>query len=198
MLFDYPDNILPKDGDVSYQDNFFIPKIADEYFALLLNNIDWQSDKAVIYGKEIIARRKVAWYADQQFNYHYSGVNRVAKSWTPLLLKIKSAVESVTGESFNACLLNLYHDGEDGMAWHSDSEKELKKHGAIASLSLGCARKFKFKHKLSKEVVDIVLEPGSLLVMKDATQTHWLHSIPKSKKIVEPRVNLTFRQMLKQ
>src|SRR6185503_3712203 len=97
------------------------------------------------------------------------------------------------GETYNSCLLNLYHDGSEGMAYHSDGETDLKKNGAIASLSFGAERKFSFKHKQTKETVSVILEHGSLLVMKDTTQTNWLHRLPPTKLITKPRVNLTFR-----
>jgi alkylated DNA repair dioxygenase AlkB len=109
------------------------------------------------------------------------------------LLELKEIIEQNTGETFNSCLLNLYHNGNEGMAWHSDGEKDLKKNGAIASLSFGAERKFVFKHKKSKEKVELLLENGSLLVMKDFTQTNWLHRLPTTKLITKSRVNLTFR-----
>ena len=111
-------------------------------------------------------------------------------------MELKELIERETGEHFNSCLLNLYHNGEEGMAWHSDGETDLKKDGAIGSLSFGAERKFAFKHKQSKAKVELVLEHGSLLVMKDATQTHWLHRLPPTKKVTAPRVNLTFRSMV--
>jgi alkylated DNA repair dioxygenase AlkB len=90
-------------------------------------------------------------------------------------------------------LLNLYHNGNEGMGWHSDDEKSLGKNNTIASLSLGTERKFSFKHKQTKQEVSLVLEHGSLLIMKDNTQSNWLHSLPISKSIIQPRINLTFR-----
>ncbi|MFZ0510672.1 MAG: alpha-ketoglutarate-dependent dioxygenase AlkB [Candidatus Nitrosopolaris sp.] len=104
-------------------------------------------------------------------------------------------VEKLTETKFNSCLLNLYHNGNEGIAWHSDDEKSLEKNSTIASLSLGAERKFSFKHKQTKQTISLVLEHGSLLIMKDATQTNWLHSLPKSKKITGPRINLIFRTM---
>jgi alkylated DNA repair dioxygenase AlkB len=103
--------------------------------------------------------------------------------------------EAVSGEKYNSCLLNLYHTGEEGMAWHSDGEKELQKDGAIASLSFGAERKFSFKHKVTKEKIELWLQDGSLLVMKGTTQSHWLHRLPPTKKVLTPRINLTFRQI---
>ena len=109
------------------------------------------------------------------------------------LLELKSIIEEKTDLKFNSCLLNLYHNGNEGMAWHSDAEKDLKKNGAIGSLSLGAERKFAFKHKETKETISLILEHGSLLVMKDITQSHWLHRLPPTKRIDKPRINLTFR-----
>jgi alkylated DNA repair dioxygenase AlkB len=162
----------------------------------LLNTIEWKNDEAVIFGKLIITKREVAWYGDVGFEYIYSNTTKKALPWTAALLELKAIIEEKTGETFNSCLLNLYHSGEEGMAWHSDGEKDLKKNGAIASVSFGAERKFAFKHKESKETVSLVLEHGSVLVMKDTTQTHWLHRLPPAKTIFKPRVNLTFRTIV--
>ena len=116
-------------------------------------------------------------------------------SWTPELLKIKELIESHTGAKYNACLLNLYHTGEEGMGWHSDDEKEILVNSSIASLSIGAERKFAFKHKATKETLSVILENGSLLEMKGSIQQNWWHSLPKTKKVSVPRINLTFRQM---
>ena len=191
-----PDNMLPKDGVVKYYGELISLDLADDYFTRLLNNIAWINDEAVIYGKRIITKRKVAWYGEEAFAYTYSNTTKYALPWTSELLALKSLIEERTGELFNSCLLNLYHDGSEGMAWHSDGEKDLKKHGAIASVSLGAERKFSFKHKLTKETISIVLEHGSLLVMEGLTQTYWQHRLPPSKKITEPRINLTFRTIV--
>jgi alkylated DNA repair dioxygenase AlkB len=189
-------NILPKDGIVNYYGNVMTHKEANKYLDLLLENILWQNDEAVIYGKYIITKRKVAWYGDSDYLYTYSNTTKQALEWTKELLKLKQIVEKLTETKFNSCLLNLYHNGNEGMAWHSDDEKALGRDTTIASLSFGAERRFSFKHKQTKQTVSLVLEHGSLLVMKDATQTNWLHSLPKSKKITKPRINLTFRTIL--
>jgi len=186
-------NLLPKDGIVNYYGKVFNAKEANRYFEILLKSIEWRNDEAIVFGKKIITKRKVAWYAEESFEYTYSKTTKRALPWTNDLLELKSLVEQKTGDSFNSCLLNLYHDGSEGMAWHSDGEKDLKKDGAIASLSFGAERKFSFKHKKSKEKIDLVLKHGSLLVMKDTTQTNWLHRLPPTKLALTPRVNLTFR-----
>ncbi|WP_028375658.1 alpha-ketoglutarate-dependent dioxygenase AlkB family protein [Leeuwenhoekiella sp. MAR_2009_132] len=196
-LFDIePDatkNLLPRDGTVNYYGKLIDEKAANDYLNKLLTTIEWRNDEALIFGKKIITKRKVAWYGDKPFEYTYSKTTKSALPWTAELLELKEKTEQRTGETFNSCLLNLYHDGNEGMGWHSDAEKDLQKHGAIASISLGAGRKFAFKHKDTKERIDVFLEHGSLLIMKDQTQDHWLHRLPPTKRVTEPRVNLTFR-----
>lgn len=195
-IIDKTKNWLPQDGTVNYYGRLFDPKEADHYFDKLLNSIDWRNDEAVIFGKKIITKRKVAWYGEKPFEYTYSNTTKYALPWTKELLELKNIVEKETGETFNSCLLNLYHSGEEGMAWHSDGETDLKKNGAIGSLSFGAERKFAFKHKQTKEKIELILEQGSLLLMKDTTQTFWLHRLPPTKLITTPRINLTFRTII--
>lgn len=189
-------NLLPKDGAVHYYGSVFSHKDADHHFNQLSHNIDWRPDEAKIMGKHIFTKRHVAWYAEHAFDYRYSGITKKAHLWTDDLLTIKKIVEDTTEERFNSCLLNLYHDGSEGMTWHSDGEKMLKKNGAIASVSLGAERKFSFKHKNTKEKIDVFLEHGSLLVMKGETQSHWLHRLPPTTRVKTPRINLTFRTIV--
>jgi len=189
-------NLLPHGGTVNYYGALISRAEADRYLGALLNNIEWKNDEAIIFGKRIITKRKVAWYGEKPFKYTYSNTTKQALPWTQELLELKALAEEKSGETYNSCLLNLYHDGSEGMAWHSDAEKDLKKNGAIGSLSFGAERKFAFKHKERKEIVTMLLEHGSLLVMKDETQTHWLHRLPPTKLISKPRVNLTFRTIV--
>ncbi|AQW89458.1 alpha-ketoglutarate-dependent dioxygenase AlkB family protein [Elizabethkingia anophelis] len=190
-------NLLPKDGTVNYYGKIFSTKEADYYYQLLLSEIEWRNDEAIIFGKKILTKRKVAWYGDIPFEYTYSNATKTALPWTENLLILKKIAEQTTGETYNSCLLNLYHSGDEGMAWHSDAEKDLKKHGAIGSMSFGAERKFAFKHKKTQEKVELILEHGSLLVMKDETQDFWLHRLPPTKKFFKERVNLTFRSIVK-
>lgn len=188
--------IINNDGLVIYYGKVIDNDKAEQYLQSLLNTIEWKNDEAIIFGRHIITKRKVAWYGDDGYSYKYSGTTKQALTWTPELLEIKKLTEQLTGELFNSCLLNLYHDGNEGMAWHSDDERSLGKDSTIASLSFGAERKFSLKHRITKESHSVMLENGSLLIMKGATQTNWLHSLPKSKKITAPRVNLTFRRMV--
>jgi alkylated DNA repair dioxygenase AlkB len=189
-------NLLDRDGIVNYYGKIMTSFEANRYFELLLNNILWENDKVIIFGKSIVTKRKVAWYGDSDYLYTYSNSTKQALAWTEELLYLKQTIENVTGANYNSCLLNLYHNGNEGLGWHSDDEESLGKNNNIASLSLGAERKFLFKHKLTKQNVSILLEHGSLLVMKGSTQSNWLHSLPKSKKISQPRINLTFRSIM--
>jgi alkylated DNA repair dioxygenase AlkB len=186
-------NILPFDGVTNYHGIILSKEQCDFYFDVLMQKINWKNDEAIIFGKKIITKRKVAWYGESEYSYTYSKVTKTANLWIKELLELKSIAEKESGETYNSCLLNLYHSGEEGMAYHSDGEKMMKKNGAIASVSLGAERKFSFKHKETKQRIDIVLERGSLLVMKGETQKHWLHRLPPTKKVNSPRINLTFR-----
>jgi alkylated DNA repair dioxygenase AlkB len=186
-------NLLPKNGIVKYYEQPMTPEKADFYLKNLLENIIWKNDELFMFGKAIITKRKVAWYGDTNFSYTYSRATKEALIWTPELLALKMLIEEKSGETYNSCLLNLYHNGSEGMGWHSDDEKELKKNAAIASVSFGAERKFTFKHKDTKETISQVLAHGSLLVMKDETQTHWSHRLPPTTRITTPRINLTFR-----
>lgn len=186
-------NILPFDGVSNYHGVILDKNQCNFYYEELLKKINFKNDEAVIFGKKILTKRKVAWYGDLEYSYTYSKVTKTANIWTKELLELKKIVEYKSKETYNSCLLNLYHSGDEGMGYHSDNEKMLKKNGAIASLSLGAERKFSFKHKESKQKIDIILERGSLLVMKDTTQANWLHRLPPTKKVNSPRINLTFR-----
>jgi len=194
LLFE-PENLLPKDGIAIYHGVVFNEMEASRICKELFDTIPWKQDEVVMFGKKIITKRKVAWYADAGITYTYAGVKKSGLQWTEGLLEIKQKVEGATGARYNACLLNLYHEGEEGMGWHQDNEKEMVAGSSIASLSFGAARKFAFKHATTNERLDIELANGSLLDMKGAIQQHWYHSLPKTKKVKQLRINLTFRLM---
>jgi alkylated DNA repair dioxygenase AlkB len=189
-------SLLPYDGTAIYYGRVMDRKTAEAYMEILLSSIEWKNDEAVIFGKHFITKRKVAWYGEDAFSYTYSNITKQALPWTPELLALRAIAEELSGSTFNSCLLNLYHTGEEGMAWHSDDEKSLGRNACIASMSFGAERKFSFKHKRTGEKIDVLLEPGSLLLMKDETQTNWLHRLPPTKKVNKPRINLTFRTMI--
>jgi alkylated DNA repair dioxygenase AlkB len=188
-------NKLPYDGEVNYFGPILSLKKSQEFFEVFLNEIVWQKDSSIMFGKLIVTDRKMAFYAKDTLSYTYAHKERHTLPFTEHLLFLKELVEEKTGEKFNSCLLNLYHSGKEGMGWHTDDEKELHESGAIASLSFGAERNFVFKHKESKQRISMILQRGSLLVMKGFTQQHWLHSLPKTTKVNSPRINLTFRRI---
>lgn len=188
--------IIQQDGEAVYYGNILTQEQKESYFNELLNGIQWVNEEVIMFGKTITTKRKVAFYANDLMEYTYSNKTKNAFPWTPLLLDIKKTVEAYTGETYNACLLNLYHDGNEGMGWHADNEKEIIADSSIASVSIGAKRNFLFKHRDSGEKLSILLENGSLLEMKGPIQRHWLHSLPKTAKVKEARINLTFRQMV--
>lgn len=189
-------NLLPYDGEVFYYEDFFTAQQSQEFLHILTEEIPWKHDEVVIFGKVIQTLRKVAWYAENERPYTYSGRTKIGLPWTPTLLLIKSTIEEKAKIAFNGGLMNYYHDGNEGASWHADNEKTIIPNSCIASVSFGAARKFEFKHKQTEEKVSLTLAPGSLLLMQGTTQTHWIHALPKSKKIKDPRLNLTFRQMI--
>lgn len=189
------ENLLPYDGEVYYYGTILSKQESIQYLNKLLTGIEWKNDEAKIFGKHFITKRKVAWYGDDGFDYSYSNTTRSALTWTKELIDLKSLVIEKTHSSFNSCLLNLYHNGDEGMAWHSDDEKSLQENAPIASLSFGAERRFLFRHRKTLETIELLLSPGSLLIMQENTQSHWVHSLPKSKRVKLPRINLTFRSM---
>lgn len=186
-------NLLPFDGELFYHGKVFTKEKSDLFYRSLLDTVEWKPDEVVMFGKTILTKRKIAWYADKPFPYRYSGATKTALPWNDILREIKQEAEQLSKETYNSCLANLYHEGNEGMAWHSDAEPELKKRGAIASLSFGAERKFSFKHKTSGKNVSLVLEHGSLLIMSGAIQECWLHRLPPTTRLTGPRINLTFR-----
>jgi alkylated DNA repair dioxygenase AlkB len=188
-----PVNVLLRDGRAEYFSGIFEPSSCSELFSALIGSLDWQVDQLFMFGKLITTKRKVAWVGDAGCAYTYSGVKKEPQAWTPELRQIKSKLEAIAQWQFNSCLLNLYHDGSEGMGWHSDDEPELVQTAPIASLSLGAERKFSFKHKTDKTNASLILENGSVLIMHAPTQTFWNHSLTKTARPVGPRINLTFR-----
>ena len=188
-------NLLPKEGLVNYYPEFLGEVESLNLLNQLQKSLQWEADQLIIFGRLISTRRKVAWIGDPKCTYTYSGVKKQPQSWTPELLIIKRQLEELAQAEFNSCLLNFYHDGADGMGWHSDDEKELDAQSPIASLSLGSARKFSFKHKKDKSTTSLFLENGSALIMHAPTQQFWQHALLKTKTIHTPRINLTFRRI---
>jgi len=183
------------DADITLFDNFFTNQESKNLHQKLIDNIQWRQDKIKIFGKLIDQPRLTAFYGDATKSYSYSGIVMKPNDWNDDLLFIKNRVEEVAKIKFSSVLLNYYRDGKDSMGWHSDDEKELGQNPVIGSVSFGESRVFQMRHKFQKDIkkVDIDLKDGSFLLMKGATQHFWQHQIPKTKRKLESRINLTFR-----
>lgn len=183
---------------LKYIENFFNLDESRLYMRKLTQSVLWRREKIKMWGKEIVTKRRIAWYADDGKSYTYSGSTFFPSQWNNVLLQLKERVENYSEIKFNSVLLNEYPSGEVGMGWHSDDEKELGTDPIIASLSFGANRDFIFKHKTDKSIenVKLHLKSGSLLLMLGSTQHYWKHSLPKRLKVKEPRINLTFRNII--
>ena len=189
-VFDLPD------AEIEYYSNFFDVESSNYFFEKLKTEIYWQQDPIKLFGKQFLQPRLTSFYGDESKSYSYSNMTMYPHKWTPLLLELKNKVESFSNIKFSSVLLNYYRDGKDSNGWHADNEKELGKNPIIASVSFGAERFFHLKHNENKaKQIKILLENGSLLIMKGTTQHYWKHQIPKTTKKVGERINLTFRQI---
>ncbi|PWH82860.1 alpha-ketoglutarate-dependent dioxygenase AlkB [Algibacter marinivivus] len=194
MLFESSLNLNLKGADISYYPNFLNINEANKYFETLLDSINWRQDEITVYGKTHLQPRLTAFYADNENTYKYSNIRMYPNPFESNLLEIKNKIETELKIKFSSCLANLYRNGSDSNGWHSDDEKELGINPIIASISLGAERIFHLKHKTDKALkTKLILHHGSLLIMQGETQHNWLHQIPKTKKDIGKRINLTFR-----
>jgi alkylated DNA repair dioxygenase AlkB len=182
-----------QNGEYVYIPDFFSKKKADDYFQALLQNIEWKQESMNMYGRQIDFPRLTAWYGDNDKPYSFSGITLSPHPWSKELLEIKQRIEPKADVEYNSVLLNRYRDGNDSISWHTDAEKELGQNPVIASVNFGAERKFQLKHMETGEKIEINLKHGSLLVMKGELQHFWKHQVPKTKKKVSERINLTFR-----
>ena len=186
-----PQELLPHDGSALYQPRFFNPVDSERMFRSIMDETPWEARHIILFGKEVPQPRLACWYGD--LAYSYSGITLDPRPMTPTLLEVKQRCEEVASAQFNSVLVNLYRDGQDSMGLHADDEPELGAEPVIASVSFGGERNFRLRHRKSKELQQVSLASGSLLVMSGLTQECWMHDVPKTKKFVEPRINLTFR-----
>ena len=183
--------LLPYDGQVAlYQSVFAEP---DELFIRLRECLKWEQKQVVVFNRRHNEPRLSAWYGDPDAVYAYSGMSLSPIPWVEPLVAIKEKSEALTSSKFNSVLANFYRNGDDSMGWHSDDEPELGPHPTIASVSFGAERRFDFRHRRTKEKISVLLPHGSVLVMSGTTQSYWQHAIAKTKRISDPRINLTYR-----
>jgi alkylated DNA repair dioxygenase AlkB len=187
--------LLPTDGSAKLYDWVLGDSNPSQVMQELLTTVPWSSQTITMFGKQYVEPRRTAWFGDDGASYTYSGITMAPLAWTPLLTSLRKICEEHSGGSFNSVLLNLYRDGNDKMGWHADDEPELGVEPVIASLSLGVTRRFRFRHRSTKEIVECELATGSLVVMSGLSQKYWVHEVPRQKRITEPRINLTFRKI---
>ena len=184
------------DGEARLWPAAFGPEEASRLFDALRTGIRWRQEEVTIFGQRRLVPRLVAWHGDPGASYRYSGTEHHPEPWTPALERVRAKVRELSGVEFNAVLLNLYRDGRDGMGWHADDEPELGRDPVIASVSLGAPRRFCLRHRRRKDLkLDLELPHGSLLVMAGPMQHHWVHALPKTRRPVGERINLTFRRV---
>ena len=187
---------LPE-AEILYYPNYFPQLEANEFYQSLLKSTPWQLDEIKVYGKIHTQPRLTALFGDGTKTLSYSNITMYPHLWNETLLEIKSRIRSICDSEFNTVLLNCYRNGSDSNGWHADNEKYLGKNPVIASVTFGQERYFHFKHNYAKiSTQKLLLEHGSVLIMKGETQHYWKHQIPKTAKIVSPRINLTFRVVL--
>ncbi|MGQ1787989.1 alpha-ketoglutarate-dependent dioxygenase AlkB family protein [Saccharicrinis sp. GN24d3] len=180
-------------GEYLYVPIFFGMDEANRHFKSLLNDIEWKQEFMNMYGKKLPFPRLTSWYGDNDKPYSFSGITLAPMQWNETLLEIKRKIEPKAETRFNSVLLNRYRNGNDSISWHTDAEKELGTNPIIASVNFGATRKFQLRHRETKEKIELGLSHGSLLIMAGELQHYWQHQVPKTKKEVKERINLTFR-----
>ncbi|RFS23304.1 alpha-ketoglutarate-dependent dioxygenase AlkB [Chitinophaga silvatica] len=189
-------NIPLLNGEMDYYPKFFSEQESNALMQALRASLDWKQESMKLYGKDILFPRLMAWYGDAGSNYSFSGRNYTPVPWTTELLEIRNRLTPLCGKTFNSVLANLYRNGNDAMGWHADDEPELGPHPIIASVNFGATRKFRLRYKNNHQLTyELPLSHGSLLVMKGTLQEFWEHQIPKTKKVLSERINLTFRHI---
>lgn len=187
-----PNNLLPRDGSAVLFDAVVSTSEGNTVLGALIDELAWREETVTLFGRTMPVPRLTAWYGD--WAYRYSGITHIPAALPASFGRLRNVAETVAGTPFNGVLANLYRDGTDSMGWHSDDEPELGPEPVIASISLGATRRFHLKHRDgSGDLVSLDLAHGSCLVMSGSCQENWRHQVPKTKKQVTPRVNLTFR-----
>lgn len=195
LLGEAPTELLPRDGSAVLHPWVLGERSWEAIMQRLVSETGWEHRTIVVFGREHLQPRLTAWHADTGCRYTYSNVRMDPAPWTDTLATLRDICSLPAGSRFNSVLLNLYRDGNDAMGWHRDNEPELGAEPVIGSLSLGAPRRFRMRHRTTRETVDTVLQPGSLLVMSGTSQTHWEHCVPRQSRVTAPRLNLTFRRV---
>jgi alkylated DNA repair dioxygenase AlkB len=191
FMFDLFDDI-PK-PDIAWHPDWIAADDASDLMGALIEEVIWQQDTMATPGGRKPLPRLTAWQGEPDAVYVYSGIRNVPQPWTPAVARLRVQAEEACGARFNSVLLNRYRTGLDSMGWHADKERELGPEPVIASVSLGAARAFEFRHASTHATHALSLTHGSLLVMRGRTQQEWIHRVPKEPDAKGERINLTFR-----
>lgn len=198
LFLNSQENLLPFQGEVRFYPHFFESTQADELMRSFQESLAWRQEPIRIFGREIMQPRLTALYGEAGMPYGYSGIEMIPLPWTPELMAVKTKIEEFTQLRFTHVLCNYYRNGQDSMGWHRDNEQVLGQNPSIASMTFGASRKFQLRHYTQKSIKrDVVLSHGSLLIMQGESQHFWEHQLPKSSKILGPRINLTFRKLIR-
>ena len=184
---------LPFDGTATLYHDFLDAQFAMRAFNQIRDESQWEQPEITIFGNTVLEPRLSTWHNELGEGYKYSGVMRRAQPLSKTLSDIRKRCSEVTNTPFNSALVNFYRNGQDGVGWHSDNEACNGPEPTIASVSLGATRRFDMRHRKTGETIKIQLESGSLLVMAGKSQQYWVHQVAKTKRVHEPRINLTFR-----
>ncbi len=188
--------LLPFDGTATLYEGFLDFEFASRAFNQIRDESDWEQPEITIFGNTVLEPRLSTWHNELGEGYKYSGVMRRAQPFSKMLSEIRDRCAGVTGTRFNSALVNFYRNGQDGVGWHADNEACNGREPTIASVSLGATRRFDMRHRKTGETIKIQLESGSLLVMAGKSQQCWVHQVAKTKRVHEPRINLTFRRII--
>tara|TARA_Y100000816_G_C25882781_1_gene460596 strand:- start:54 stop:650 length:597 start_codon:yes stop_codon:yes gene_type:complete len=188
--------VAHNDLKVRIEKNFFNQVDSNELLKKLISDLPWESMAIKMFGKDITIPRLQCWVGDKGCDYKYSGKKLNRQDWTADLIMIREKIYKELNIDFNSVLVNYYRDGKDSMGWHSDNERELGPSPTIASISLGSERDLVFRNKINKEVLPIPQTHGCLILIDGKTQKNWQHAIKKTRKVIGPRINLTFRNII--
>ena len=187
---------LPFDGTATLYSDFLDTQSAMRAFNQIRDESQWEQPEITIFGNTVLEPRLSTWHNELGEGYKYSGVMRRAQPFSKILTEIRNRCAEVANTQFNSALVNFYRNGQDGVGWHSDNEACNGPEPTIASVSLGATRRFDMRHRKTGETIKIQLGSGSLLVMAGKSQQYWVHQVAKTKRVHEPRINLTFRRVI--
>jgi len=188
--------VAHNDLKIRIEQVFFTSAESNALLESFISKLPWESMTIKMFGRDTKIPRLQCWIGDEGCEYRYSGKQLNRQIWNQDLTMIRKKIFKELKIDFNSVLANYYRDGKDSMGWHSDDEKELGPNPTIASISFGSERDLVFRNKISKKTLTIPQTNGCLILIDGETQKNWQHSIKKTQKVIGPRINLTFRNII--